>query len=221
MKMNMSAIALISMASPIMYAYAETAEPRKAPESATAMLSRIQGFVPTVKTPPTSGPNVTGISGQYSAFGPSTKLPMGRATAGAELYLLPDKTYICTVWALVLPPTICDKGTWDIDNGFIILDSDGSVPFEEWPKDHRYLPLTVTRDSGNSTLLMGTQLAYSGFLQKVEGNPELREYTDLSESTLLLHSLERARTISQDEMKSIRDMLMKESWRPGSSKERD
>ena len=64
--------------------------------------------------------------------------------AGNDLYLFPDRTYIYLHWADVMPIEICDRGTWEYQDGFTVLKTDGTIKHYIRPLDHVYLPVTVS-----------------------------------------------------------------------------
>jgi len=63
--------------------------------------------------------------------------------AGDELYLFPDNTYVYLHWADVMPIEICDRGTWEYRDGFVVLKTDETVKHYLRLLDHIYLPVTV------------------------------------------------------------------------------
>jgi len=210
MKNNIFAILLIYLITFIAYGYTETVNPDTNLKSATKMFSGIKSLLPTVKQVSSSSLNVENISGHYCTLGPSMKERRGGALSGSELYLFPDNTYIYLKWADILPLTIYEKGQWDINNSFIILHSDGSVHQKDLPRDHEYLPLIIQSGTKDNIFIMGTEKEYSYFIKEAKNDPAFM---------LLLCGLEKEKTISHNETKSIREKLMKESWRPEFFKE--
>jgi len=144
------------------------------------------------------------ISGHYADPGKASRKRGGPALSGSDLYLFPDQKYIYMRWADILPPTIYDKGTWTLKNGFVTLKSDKSVQQKDFPKDQTYIALTAPA-TNSPILLMGLRWDYSYFLDHAGNDPTF---------TLLLCSHEKQENIQPSESLALQKKLMKKGWRP-------
>ena len=205
MKKNIFAILLIHSIVFIICGCNKTGSLRAIPIQSVTIFSEIKHLLPNIKQLSTSALNIENISGYYCTSGSSMKEQMGGALSGAELYLFPDNTYIYLRWADIFPLTIYEKGQWNIHNGFIVLDNDGSVSQNEFPKDNEYLPLVIHKGNKDNIFIMGSKRDYSYFL---------KEAKDDSAFMLLLCGFEKEKTIAHIETKDIKKKLMEKAWKP-------
>jgi hypothetical protein len=133
---------------------------------------------------------------------------LGIGLAGAEVYLFPDKTYICLEWADISPRTICDQGTWDYHDGVVALRTDGTVPFGIGYWDNRYVPLMATPrglfaslgEVKERVLLLGAQTRIDSFLESAGRG-------DADASTLSIYTFGQTETISPSGTKAVKNRL--------------
>jgi hypothetical protein len=145
------------------------------------------------------------IAGQYA--NPSKELVkhVGPPLVGNNLYLFPDKTYVYCEWAVVMPTTVFDKGTWSFAGGLLELTSDQIVT---WNPDLERRFLVVRRTShAEEILLVGAEQALRRFERQAEGDPELM---------LLTIARQRIKTISRAEAAALKTTLLRRGWRPDS-----
>jgi len=125
------------------------------------------------------------------------------ALSGNDLYLFADGTYIYDEWADIEPLVIRDKGTWSVADGLVVLKSDPEVT---WDADAERKYTAVHRQSrSDEILLIGTGRALSNFEEESKDQPE---------TELMVVCKERSRTISRKHTSTIKEKLMRESWRP-------
>ena len=132
------------------------------------------------------------IAGQYA--NPSGELVkrFGPAEVGNNLYIFPDRTYVYCEWAVVMPNTVFDKGTWSFTGGVLELRSDREVT---WNPDLERRFLAVRRAShAKEILLIGAEKALRRFEKQAGGDPE---------SMLLIIAKQRLKTISRAEAAGI------------------
>jgi len=139
------------------------------------------------------------LAGKYSY--PAKKFQPG--LSGNDLYLFADGTYIYDEWADVEPVVIRDKGTWKVADGLVVLQSDSEVI---WDPDAERKYMAVHRQSRpNEILLIGTGRALSNFEEDSKDDPE---------TELMVVCKERSRTIARRQIPTLKEKLMRESWRP-------
>jgi hypothetical protein len=66
----------------------------------------------------------------------------GPGLSGEELYFFPDRTYLFLRWADIFPETICDRGTWKHERGWVVLCTDGASDNEP----RLFLPLIAREE---------------------------------------------------------------------------
>ena len=145
------------------------------------------------------------IAGQYA--NPSGELVkrFGPVVVGNNLYIFPDRTYVYCEWAVVMPNTVFDKGTWSFTGGVLELRSDREVT---WNPDLERRFLAVRRAfHAKEILLIGAEKALRRFEKQAGGDPE---------SMLLMIAKQRVKTISRAEAAEQKTTLMREGWRPDS-----
>ena len=179
--------------------------PRVSAFSPGLMLQQLRQKIDGVSLLAEADLTVSRLSGHYADPGPTLRRHHARGLAGSDLYLYPDHVYLHLDWADIMPPTIVDKGCWEIADGFIVLQSDSSLPNSRSPLDHKYLPLTLADTVSTQVFLMGTQHNFAYFLDNAERDPLFM---------LLLCSRESESAITRAESAGHRDGLMRESWRP-------
>jgi hypothetical protein len=184
---------------------------------AQRILWSVRAHVSEVKQVPADVDVEQVLAGHFS----DTTHVFGSGVSGSELYLFPDKTYFYLEWADIFPLTICDKGDWRCQAGFLVLLSDGSTPATSGPRDHEYLPLVLPTDHATAVgeaqptevelvLLLGAGWNFSYFLENLEEDPEFR---------LRLCTYCKAESVTPKEAKKLKDELFKECWRPDCLKE--
>lgn len=180
-------------------------EASKEAKSADEVVSTLRKYHLPVHHVPTKDLTVKALAGQYSNG--ATFL----FVAGNELYLLHDATYIYTKWADIIPETVCDKGTWSVKDGSLILKSDGSVPDGEKPRDQVYWPLLL--ESSAQVRLMGHR-DFSSFVAnkppKNEGNATVR---------FMQYNFSQRRKLSKVAQEEKRKELMTGARKPDFSKD--
>jgi hypothetical protein len=125
---------------------------------------------------------------------------------GSEFYLFSDGTYLYTCWADIMPETICERGTWNVNGGFIHLTSDGSVPSDWRPEDRAYAP--VLAGDSNGVCLMGWPRQFSRLVERAE-DPEEEPIVVFS-----LGGIRRKEKLSRLAQEGLRERLMSRAWRP-------
>jgi len=125
--------------------------------------------------------------------------------SGEECYLFSDGSYIFTTWADILPETIYEKGTWSVEDRFIILKPDGSLPRDQFPKDHVYASLLL--NGAADVYLMSHRWDFSYFLD--HGDKRCADDTMFRVCTL-----RRASQPSKTAQEEERKQLMARAWRP-------
>src|SRR5512145_2364870 len=68
----------------------------------------------------------------------------GSGLDGSVLYLFEDGAFIQTEWADILPETIDGKGTWEVNDGLLLLVDDRDVTWKH-NKDRLYLALRIEK----------------------------------------------------------------------------
>jgi hypothetical protein len=139
------------------------------------------------------------LAGKYSD--PAKEFQPG--LSGNDLYLFADGTYIYDEWADIEPLVIRDKGTWSVAEGLVVLKSDSEVT---WDPDAERKYIAVHRQSRpNEILLIGTGRALSNFEAESKDQPE---------TELMVVCKERSRTIAPWHVSTLKEKLIRESWRP-------
>jgi hypothetical protein len=149
-----------------------------------------------VKEVSASDLSVESLAGHYSH---------GSGLSGFEFYLFSDASYIYTRWADIMPETIYEKGTWIVQDGFITLKPDGSLPRDRLPIDHVYAPLLL--DESTEVHLMSHRWDFSCFLENVgKRKPDANMFN--------ICTVRRKRQPSRAAQEEIRRELMARAWRP-------
>jgi hypothetical protein len=139
-------------------------EASKEPKSVDEVVSTLRKCHLPVRHVPAKNLTVEALAGQYSNRGAFLDL------AGNELYLFHDATYFYTTWADIIPATVCDKGTWAVKGGSLVLKSDGTVSAKEKPKDTLYWPLL--KAGSTDVNLMGNR-EFSSFVAEERSQDEV------------------------------------------------
>lgn len=144
------------------------------------------------------------IAGQYANPSKEFVKRVGPSLLN-NLYIFPDKTYLYCEWAVFMPTTVFDKGTWSFAGGVLELSSDWKVT---WNPDLERRFLAVRRPSrSEEILLVGVENALRRFEKQGVGDPELM---------LLTIAKQRVKKISRAETTGLKATLMREGWRPDS-----
>ncbi len=139
------------------------------------------------------------LAGKYSY--PAKEFQPG--LSGNDLYLFADGTYIYDEWADVEPLVIRDKGIWNVADGLVVLKSDSEVTWD--PDAERKYIAVHRRSRPNEILLIGTGRDLSSFEENPKEEPE---------TELLVVCKQRSRTIARRQVSTLKEKLIRESWRP-------
>ena len=163
-------------------------------------LERLQAKIDVVSVPNLAPSE---LAGQFT--NPSEELNKHISPMGSEkLFVFPDRTYIFTHVADLPPDTISDKGTWTLDGGVLRLESDKDVTWKSKYVERQHI-VVRRRGHNNELFLLGIDWHLSYFEKNAQSDPEFQ---------FLLDSLKREKTISAEEVETLRKKLMKEKWRP-------
>lgn len=129
----------------------------------------------------------------------------GGGLAGKELYLFPDRSYVHTEWADIMPETVMDKGRWALETEGLVFTPDPDVT---WPQrsDRRFAVVQAKEESGD--LLFGLERSFD-LLERILGGNEVH-----AGSTIQAMALRRQADIDATRGPAFKARLLKRAWRP-------
>lgn len=166
--------------------------------SSAEVLRAIQSVVPSARGIPQDARIEDVLCGRYQ---------WGLFTGGTEVYLFPDKTYVCVERMDIPPSMICGQGAWDFQDGEVFMRTD--VPWASRRLDNRCLPLMTITDGRRAVstgpkqervLLLAAERQTELGLDAAISRGDVDDY--LSE-----HSYRQVETISEGETNAIKDWL--------------
>ena len=124
----------------------------------------------------------------------------GGGLEGKELYLFPDRSYVYTQWADIMPETLMDKGQWTLEGGGLVFTPDPDVT---WPQrsDRRFVAVRAKDESRD--LLFGLERSFD-LLQKILGGQEVH-----AASTISIMALKRQGDIDASTGPAFKARLLK------------
>jgi len=147
-------------------------------------------------------PSIVALAGKYSNPGPDLK-KLVPALSGRDLYLFPNRTYIYTEWADILPETVFDRGSWSVVGGVLKLEWNAAITWKT-SNEKQYVVIRYEERPAHFFLLgIEQQLDY---LKENIGKD--------ADFMFLVTSLAFAKSFSESNWREIQSAVLRRAWHP-------
>lgn len=129
----------------------------------------------------------------------------GPGLAGKELYLFPDRSYVYTEWADIMPEVVMDKGRWALEDGSLVFTPDPDVTWRQ-RSDRWFVAVRANEESGDR--LFGLERSFD-LLKKILGGEDV-----YAGSTIWAMALRKQGDIDATHGPAFKARLLERAWDP-------